>query len=411
MSKYVIIGNSAAAIGAIEGIRQKDREGKITVVSAEAYHTYSRPLISYLLLGRTTLEKMRYREDDFYCKNRVDILLSNRALSIDAAKKTVLTDKSGEISYDKLLVATGSVPFVPPMQGLEKVDDKFSFYTLDDALALQKAVNKETKVLIVGAGLIGLKCAEGIHKSAGKITIVDLAPRILSSILDQEGAEYVRKRLEEKGIEFVLGASVKKFSVNLATLNDGRELDFDVLVLAIGVRPNVGLVKDAGGAVNKGIVVSNRMETSIPDIYAAGDCTENPDVSSGLVRVLALLPSAYTQGETAGINMAGGDKIYSNAIPMNAMGLFGLHMITAGTYEGEVYSAVTKDNYKKLFYKDDRLKGYILIGNIEKAGIYTSIITERTPLSDLDFGLICERPSLIAFSKDVRKQKLGGVER
>jgi len=123
---------------------------------------------------------------------------------------------------------------------------------------------------------------------------------------------------------------------------------------------------------------------------------------------MALLPNAYMQGECAGINMAGGEKCFDKAIPMNAVGFFGLHIITAGSYIGETYESTENGNYKRLFYGDDKLNGYILMGNVEKAGIYTSLIRERTPLHTLDFTLICEKPGLMAFAREVRAQKLGG---
>ena len=156
---YVIIGNSAAAVGCIEGIRQADKAGSITVVTDEPHHTYSRPLISYLLLGKTDEERMKYRPDGFYEENGVTLLAGRRAETVDPEKKTVSLDDGQILSYDKLLVAAGSRPFVPPIKGLDGVENAFTFMTLDSAKALEKALGKEKRVLILGAGLIGLKCA------------------------------------------------------------------------------------------------------------------------------------------------------------------------------------------------------------------------------------------------------------
>lgn len=406
--EYVIVGNSTAAVGAIEGIRQVDTSGKITVISNEAHHTYSRPLISYLLQGKTDRQLMKYRADSFYKDNACEMIFGKTVTAIDRESKAVGLDDGTRILFDKLLVATGSSPFVPPMTGLETVPKRFSFMSLDDANALESALYPEARVLIVGAGLIGLKCAEGILERVGKITVIDLAPRILSSILDDEGAKMVQTHLEKQGIEFKLGVSVKSFADNRAGLTSDETLDFDILVTAVGVRPNVGLVKDAGGAVDKGIIVDKMMETSIPDVYSAGDCVVSDDLSCGTRRILAILPNAYVGGRTAGIAMAGGAPEQMKAMPMNAIGFFGLHIITAGSYEGEVFGAKDSENYKKLFYSDDTLHGLILIGNVDKAGIYTSLIREKTPLSSIDFELVCKEPSLIAFSKGYRDEKLGG---
>ncbi|WP_124100632.1 FAD-dependent oxidoreductase [Ruminococcus sp. Marseille-P6503] len=406
MSKFVIIGNSAGAIGSVEGIRSVDKASEIVLIASEPYHTYSRPLISYLLWGKTDEQRMKYRPDSFYKDNNVKTLLGRTVTKIDAEKKTVTLDSGETVSYDKLLNATGSSPFVPPMEGLEKVENKFTFMTLDDAHALEASLNKDSRVLVIGAGLIGLKCVEGIADRVGEITVVDMADRILPSVLDQEGAALVQSFIEERGVRFCLGDSATKFEKNKAVLKSGKEIGFDLLVLAVGVRPNVSLLKEAGAEVNRGIVTNEKCETSIRDIYAAGDCTESYDISVGQDRILALLPNAYMQGETAGINIAGGEKLYDNAIPMNAMGMFGYHMITAGSYEGDIYTEKSGRNYKKLFYRDNRLVGYIMIGDIARAGIYTSLIKKKTPLDSVDFELIKRKPQLMAFSKKKRAEFL-----
>jgi NAD(P)H-nitrite reductase large subunit len=407
--KYVIIGNSAAGIGAVEGIRQVDGQGEITIVSSEPHHAYSRPLISYLLLGKTTPEKMKYRAAGFYADHSCKLLAGTAAVRVEAGEKRVVLEDGQALLYDKLLVATGSAALVPPFDGLETVNDRFTFMGLDDALRLDKALaGGKKRALIIGAGLIGLKCAEGISGKASPITVLDLAPQILPSILDEDGAKLVQGHLEGQGVEFVLSAVVKRLEKDTAILENGREICFDVLVLAAGVTPNTALLRGIA-EIDKGIVINTKSETTAADIYAAGDCTQTLDVSSGRRRIMALLPNAYMQGECAGINMAGGERAFDTAIPMNAIGLLGLHMITAGNYQGEAYSQTENGNYKRLYHSDNRLNGYIMIGNVEKAGIYTSLVRERTPLDSIDFPLICEKPGLMAFTKEDRMLKLGGL--
>ena len=281
--------------------------------------------------------------------------------------------------------------------------------TLDDALALEKAIDKNNKVLIVGAGLIGLKCAEGLHNRVASITVCDLADRVLSSILDTDCAAIVQKHLEANGIQFMLGDTAVQFENNLAHMKSGKTVKFDTLVLAVGVRANTALLKEIGGNVNRGILINDRMESSIANIYAAGDCTEGNDISSGQKRVLALLPNAYMQGHTAGVNMAGGNDVFDKAIPMNSIGFFGLHIMTAGTYEGEMYEEKTDGTLKRLFTKDGLLKGFILIGKTERAGIYTSLIREKTPLNTIDFDTMKKVASSVAFSAENRRKKFGGM--
>lgn len=409
--RYVIIGNSTAAVGAVEGIRSVDGTGEIILISKEPEHTYARPLISYLLCGKTTREKMRYRPADFYTKNKARLVFSE-VTRIDAASKTV-TLAGGQLEhYDKLLVATGSRPFVPRMDGIETVEHKTTFLSLDDALAIQTAIRKDTQVLIIGAGLIGLKCAEGIWEQVQSITVVDLADRVLPSVLTPDAARLVQRHIEEKGIRCILADSVQSFDGQQAVLKSGKTIAFDLLVVAVGVQPNSGLIKEAGGAVNRGIVTDERMQTTLADVYAAGDCAESFDLTTGTQRVLAILPNAYAQGECAGINMAGGAKEYPGTAPMNAMGLLGLHLVTAGSYDGTplIASPTQSDGgYRQFYEKDGVLNGFILLGDIRRAGIYTSILKDRTPLAQLDPKRLLERPQLLAFSKADRIEKLGGV--
>ena len=407
MKNYVIVGGGVASVACIEGIRQEDKTGKIYLISGEGKPTYCRPLISYYLQGLTDFEKMKYRPDGFYTDNNCELVFG-KAEKPDALKKTV---KVGEriINYDKLLVATGSTPFVPPFTGLDTVKNKTAFMTESDALYIEKNITPDTKALIIGAGLIGLKCAEGLVGKVGSITVSDLATRVLSSILDDECAAFMQKKLEEFGVSFMLGDSVSKFNENSATFTSGKTVDFDILILAVGVRANVSLVKDAGGETNRGIIVNDKMQTSLSDIYAAGDCAEGYDASINSNRVIAILPSAYEQGFTAGVNMAGGDKSLKNEFPLNAIGFFGLHALTAGAYTGELYQEKTADGIKRLFFDGDKLVGFILIGDVKGAGIYTSLIKNNTPLTENMKKLLEKSPSLAIFDSKTRSQKLGGV--
>ena len=408
MKQYVIIGGGIASVGCIEGIRSVDQDAKIILISGEGRPVYCRPLISYYLQGKTDFERMKYRPDEFYPQNNCEVI-NGKAVKIDTESRAVLLESGESVPYDALCVATGSSPFVPRFEGLDTVQEKFGFMTEEDALALEKAVTKDSRVLIVGAGLIGLKCAEGLVDRVGSIAVCDLAPRVLSSILDEPCAALMQRKLEEHGITFMLGDSAQRFDGNVAVMNSGKEVPFDVLVLAVGVRPNTSLIADAGGQTDRGIVIDTAMKTSLDDIYAVGDCAQGYDASIGQNRILAILPNAYMQGNCAGVNMAGGDKVFDNAIPMNAIGFFGLHALTAGSYDGDMYEEKTENSVKRLFVKDGFLIGFIMIGNTDKVGIYTSLIRGKTPLDTVDFEILKKSPSLVPFSAQYRRQKLGGV--
>lgn len=414
MTQYVVIGNGVAAVGCIEGIRKEDAAGKIIVISKEPHPVYCRPLISYYLEGKTNLERMAYRDKNFYERMECEVLYGKKAVQIDPSTKQIALNDDTVIPYDKLCIATGSSPFVPPFTGLESVEQKHSFMTIDDMLELEASINENSDVLIVGAGLIGLKCAEGLKDRVSSITICDLADRVLSSILDADCAAIMQKHLEQNGINFMLNDSAISFDKNTAFMKSGKTVRFDVLVLAVGVRANTSLIKGIGGEVNRGILISNKMETSIPDIYAAGDCTEGEDISFHDKRVLAILPNAYMQGNCAGINMAGGSSVFDKGIPMNSIGFFGLHAMTAGSYytaeQGcELYEKKSEGTLKRLFTSGDYLTGFILIGATERAGIYTSLIRERIPLSSIDFEMLKKTATSTAFSVEKRKQFFGGV--
>lgn len=407
---YVIIGNSAAAVGTISGIREFDPTGKITVISDEKYHTYSRPLISYWLQGKVSDKNIMYRPADFYEKNGVTPILGKRVTKIDTENKAVVLDDGLSVPYDKLMVATGSKPFVPPMNGLDKVH-YHTFMSYDSAKAIRAEAKDGMKVLIIGAGLIGLKAAEALSAYNAKITVVDMADRILPSILDVRAGVKMQKHIENQGVRFILGTSAEELSEHSAKLKNGVTVDFDMLIIAVGVRPNTELIADAGGKVDRGVITDLTQKTTLDDVYAAGDCTVSYDASSDTNKILALLPNAYMQGEVAGRNMAGREFNYVNAIPMNAIGFFGLRIITAGSYDGEEYIDEDENNYKKLVFRDNTLKGFILMGDVKRAGIYTSMIKERIDLGEVDVELMKKAPQMMMFGKARRLDKLGGISK
>ena len=454
--KYVIIGNGPAAVSCIEGIRSVDTDGAIVVISKENHPAYFRPLISYYLEGKSKAENISCRNADFYQQNGCEVI-NGTVTAIDKESKAVVLSDGQEIAYDRLCICTGSSPFVPPMAGLDTVEKQFTFLTIDDAYAIEKAIDENSRVLIIGAGLIGLKCAEGLRDRVQSVTVCDLAPRVLSSILDDACAAIVQKHLEDCGISFSLGNTADRFdgysaerrSPQIATgepglseglkesagwlgerelseeqcrrtkrdytayMKDGSVIGFDVLVLALGVRPNIGFFKEAGGACNRAILVENSMKTSIEDIYAAGDCVEQYDITFGDRRIMALLPNANLGGRTAGVNMAGGEILFDNALPMNSIGFWGLHMMTAGTYANDggakMIEEKTENGIKRFFIRDNKLIGFIIIGDVKSAGIYTNLIRTQANLSGIDMDILTKNATLLPFGKNNRRKMLGGV--
>ncbi|GAW92008.1 NAD(P)/FAD-dependent oxidoreductase [Calderihabitans maritimus] len=418
---YVIIGNSAAGIGAVEGIRKVDSDNPITIISDEPYHTYSRPLISYYLAGKVSKEKMIYRKKEFYNQNRVEPLLGIKATKIDVTGKRVELENGEAVSYDRLLIATGSKPFVPPVDGLDK-ERVFTFLKLDDVEKIKEVARPGAKAVIIGAGLIGLKAAEALGLLGVQVTVVELADRVLSAILDGEAAAIVQQHLERQGICFELNTTAQKIhgekQVTGVTLQNGKELTCDFLIIAIGVRPNIDLVEGTPVKVDRGIIVNEKMQTNVADIYAAGDVAQGFDIVYGQQRLIPILPGAYKQGETAGLNMAGKEVTYPGGFAMNSIGFFGLPMITAGIVnpEGEGYEVITlsqpeHQNYKKIILKEDRLVGFICLNKVDRAGILTSLINDQINVGPFKEALIREDFGYIYFPESVRKSRMlsGGV--
>ena len=409
MKKYLVIGGSIAGVSCVEGIRSRDGEGEITLVTAEPFSNYGRPLISYYLEGKTDIPRMSWRGEDFFEKNRVAVRHAVTAEKLEPEAKRVILSTGETLGYDALCLCTGSAPFSPRFEGLETVENRFFFTTLSDALALEKTVTKESRVLIVGAGFIGLKCAEGLRDRAASVTVCDLAAHAMSANLDADCAPILEKHLEANGLRLMLGDTAVRFEGHTARMKSGKDVEFDVLVIAVGTRPCVSLAAEAGAAVNKGILTGAGMETSLPGIWAAGDCTETMDVSAGETGLLAVLPNAALQGFCAGANMAGGRETFDKGIKMNSIGFFGLHIMSAGTYTDPVYTELTETGCKKLFARDGVLTGFILLGDVSRAGIYTAMIRERTPLESIDFEAVKKEPSLLPFGQAYRAKKLGGA--
>ncbi|MDI6789918.1 MAG: FAD-dependent oxidoreductase [Thermodesulfobacteriota bacterium] len=415
--KYVIIGNGVAAIGAVEGIRQTDRQNPITIIAAEPYATYGRPLIANLLRGKIHEADLAYRPEVFYRDNKVTLLLGRTATKIDVAARRALLEDGDKVPYDKLLIATGGKPFIPPIQGKDG-PDVYTFTTLDDAKKLDALVGKIKQIVVIGGGLIGLKAAESLHDRGLKVTVVELADRILSTAFDQTAGKIIGNRLAEVGIEVITESSVKeivrkKDRVKGIILNDGHNRGCEAVVIAIGVIPDKDIVKGTGIETNRGIVVNDYLETSVAGIYAAGDVAEALDLLSGERRVVPIWPNAYNQGQYAGRNMAGARVTYKGGLPMNSIEFYGIPTMSMGManpadagYEVITRLIPEKNVYRKLVLKDGILVGAMLIGEVERAGILTGLIRNRVKVNSFKEELMKDTLSLSSLPGEIRAEWL-----
>lgn len=399
--RYVIIGNSYAGISTVEAIRNLDKAGEIIILSDEPYLAYGRPLISYWMGGDWETKHMYYRDKAFYDTMNVNLRLSTKVKTIDTKKKEVVLENGSRLGFDRLFISTGGTPFIPPTKGLEFTGVS-PLTTWGHAENFQKLGKNAKRVVVIGGGLIGLSAVKGFGAMKKEITIIELSQRVLGLALDEDAGELIHAELNRKGVNIRTGRTVKeilgndKNEVRAVILDNGEELVCELVVMAIGVRPNIEIVKDTDIKVNRGIVVDNRMETSVKDVYAGGDVVEAYDFINKDNRVLAILPLAFEQGRVAGTNMAGRERVYAGGMGLNSFPLFGTAIMTMGitlTKEGdglEVIKRKGKDTYKKLVFRDNVLVGVIMIKDTNYGGIYTSLITKQLKLTDAEKQMLLD---------------------
>ncbi|HEU0265329.1 MAG TPA: FAD-dependent oxidoreductase, partial [Geobacterales bacterium] len=414
---YVIIGNSVAAVGAIRGIRSIDSKGTITVVSRESHTAYGRPLISYLLGGMVHEKRMPYLPENFYEAQQVNLLLNSEAVGIDTKKRLVKLASGDTLPFDKLLIATGGDPFVPPIEGLAGKERVFTFTTWDDAAKLKGIANDIERVVVIGGGLIGLKAAEGLFALGKKITVVELADRILSAAFDRTAGRLVAKKMKKGGIDVITEDTVQRIEgegseITGVTLKSGEFLPCDTVIVAIGVRPAATFLAGSGVEVNRGVVVDDRMESSVKGIFAAGDVAEASDFFSSSKNPMPIWPDAYIQGDIAGVTMAGGSKEYLGGLAMNSIELFKVPTISMGitnpTPDGgfDVITSLDQESiqYRKMVLSGTTLVGAVLVGTVERAGIFAGLIREKIDVTPFREHLLAPDFGFIHLPREIRDQ-------
>jgi NAD(P)H-nitrite reductase large subunit len=412
---YVIIGNSVAAVGAIRAIRALDQQGNITVLSRENHTAYGRPLISYLLGGLITEKRMAYLPDDFYAANRINLLLNTEVVGVDAQAKKVKLQDGDSIPFDRLLVATGGDPFVPPIEGLADREKIFTFTTWDDAAKLKGIAADIEHAVVIGGGLIGLKAAEGLHLLGKKVTIVELADRILSAAFDRQAGRIIAKKMKANGIEVitedtVVGIAGDGATISGVALKSGDFIPCDTVIVAIGVRPAATFLKGSSVEVNRGVVVNDRMETSVSGIFAAGDVAEAKDFFSGQKNPMPIWPDAYIQGDIAGTAMAGGTKEYGGGLAMNSIEFFKVSTISMGITNppvGSGYEVLTfqdQENYcyRKIVTQGNCLVGAVLVGAVDRAGIFAGLIRGQVDITPFKGTLLTQDFGFAQLSREIR---------
>ncbi len=420
---YTIIGNSVAAIGTIAGIREVDPDGPIRLFAKEAYHTYSRPLISYLLGKKVDETRMPYRPADFYETNGVEAHLGVAIAKVDPDRREVETAEGGRVPFDKLMIAVGGTPIVPRDLSGTEAEGVFTFTTWDDANRIQQYVdeNNVERALVIGGGLIGLKSVEALVELGIKPTVVELADRILSVTFDDTASRMATAALERSGVEVRCNTTAEEIrqiggKVSGALLSDGAEVKCDMVIVAVGVFPNTRLVADTSIHIDRGIVVDDYLRTNTEGIYASGDVAQAYDMLTGTKRPIPIFPTAYRQGFIGGVNMAGKQRKYEGGLPMNSVDLCGLKTISVGNTladgEGfEVLSTCDEEEmvYRKIVLKGDRIVGGIFVGQIDRAGIITGLIKNKVSVAEFKDNLLKQDFGLISLPSEYRKHVVSGA--
>ena len=419
MTRYVIVGNSAGGIGAVEGIREVDAEGQLVLISDEPHPAYSRPLISEYLAGEKSWREMLYRDERFYERRRVETHLGQRVQRLDLSGWLEL--KGGErLEWDRLLLATGGRPIVPPMPGRD-LEGVYTFTTLEDARALSAGIANARTAVVVGGGLIGLSVAEALLKRGLSVHLIELRERVLSLVLDETASRMVENRLRQAGIQVITDASVAAIAprssdpsrLGSVTLKSGPELPCDVVVVAIGVSPRVDLAAQAGLVVNRGIAVDRQMATSAPGVYACGDAAEAYDFVHAASRVVPIWPSAYLGGRIAGLNAAGRPHAYPGGTSMNSLKYFGLCVASAGeiTADGDpelktIAGGIHQGRYRKVALRDGRVVGFVMAGEVEAAGLLLGLMRDGVSVRGYEAALVEKGFNLMALPAALRRERL-----
>jgi NAD(P)H-nitrite reductase large subunit len=423
MTRYLIIGNSAGGIGAIEGIREVDTEGEITLVSEEPYPAYSRPSIAEYLMGERAFDdRMLFRDRDFYSRYGVETRLGVRVTHLDVQKREALLDNGQRLPWDRLLLATGGTPIVPSMEGLN-LRGVHTFITIDDARRMDQALREGARrVVVIGGGLIGCSLTNALLRRGGvEVTVVELREHILTTMMDSHASQEVENRLRELGVRLLLGRTVARIlpsddgeRVRGVVLDNGEEVPCDLVGVAVGVRPRVELAKGTPIQVNRGFVVNTRMETSVPGVYACGDAVEAFDPIYGTHRVIAIWPNAYMGGRTAGLNMAGVSREYNSFTAMNAFSYFDLALASGGMFDPEpgspcqVLKVVEGGVYKKVVLRDGRVVGFIFMGDIQQAGVVYRLMIDRVPVGGFQDALLSRNFGLVSLPRGLREAWIWG---
>ena len=395
--RYVVIGGSAAAISAVEAIRSIDSTSSIDLFSDEATPLFSRVLLPYYIAEELSKPLLNFRSADFFEQNKVTPHIGVRIQGVSVVSKTIRTEEGEQFPFDKLLLAIGGKPIIPPIPGIDK-EGVSPLKTMADAERIYRLKGK--KAVVIGAGSVGVETCISLRRRGMEVALIEQLGHILPTVFDEEAASIVTKRIEALGIRTFTGEKAVQFTGNghvKSVVTDAREIECDIVVLAVGIKPATELAQKAGIEIGSlgGMKVDSQMMTNVPDIYAAGDVVETYDISRDTYWINAIWPCAVEQGRIAGLNMAGQKTLYEGSFRRNSIGNFiSVPAISMGITHADACTECavgdqfqemkrrTKESYRKLILKNGRLVGAILVGQTLKAGIFSILLKRKINVSD-----------------------------
>ncbi|MFH1046189.1 MAG: FAD-dependent oxidoreductase [Candidatus Omnitrophota bacterium] len=389
---YLIIGGSAAGVSAAETLRKHDKKASITLVSDESLPLYSRCLLTYLIAGVISEEKLHFKNKDFYQANAIKTYLGKKALTIDRKKKTVNLEGKTTLSYDRLLLATGALAKTMDLPGSDK-KSVFTVRNIGDARGIIAMLDKIKTAVVLGGGLIGLRDAYALALKQKKVAVVVKSPHVLSQMIDADSAGIIAQQLMAHGIEILTGVEASAItgadSVEAVALDNGQTFDCQMVIVGKGVNPNMSLAESSQIKTEEGIVVNEFLQTSDEHIFAAGDVAQTYDITRGSYRINALWPCAVEQGEVAALNMLGKNRAYDGSLAMNSVDFFGLSCISMGITKAqkeEGYEILSKTRgtlYKKILLKENRIVGMVFLDDVKAAGVVSALIRYKVDISSI----------------------------
>lgn len=385
MEKLVVVGNGMAGVACVEQILRHAPKFQITIFGDEMHVNYNRILLSSVLAGEKSVDDIVLNSPEWYEKNNIDLRLGVRIVDVNATAKTVTGDDGSVTPFDKLLLATGSMPLIPSIEDVMK-DGVFVFRNLDDTRQLLERAGKGVKAVVIGGGLLGLEAARGLQVQGCDVTVVHLMETLMERQLDPTGGSYLSTKMNQMGITVLLGLSTTKVlgngHVTGVEFKGGGNILADLVVIAAGIRPNVTLGEKAGLEIKRGIVVNDYMETSNPDIFAVGECVQHRGVCYGLVAPL------LEQGKVLAATITGNKgPTYEGTVLGTKLKIMGVDVFSAGEINDKVdgsevirYEDPSLGIYKKLTLKNNRLSGVILVGDTGDSHSYMEWLRSETDL-------------------------------